>query len=287
MAMLRAIPFRARETPLPMAATELVRLIRDGDIATLLFNDPERRNAMTRSMGVAFRDRVSELASDPTLRAVVISGSGRAFSAGGDLEMLERQAMTGAADPGRAWRGIRDEMSSFYRLFLALRDLPCPTIAAIQGAAVGAGLCVALGCDLRYVASEAQLGLNFAKLGVHPGMAATWTLPRLVGSAQAAELLFTGRLIDGSEALRIGLASRALPAAEVLVAAQETAREIAANAPIAVRAIKRALTRSETSSLEDQLQFEATEQARTFETADAREGIAAIRERRTPRFAGS
>jgi enoyl-CoA hydratase/carnithine racemase len=177
-------------------------------------------------------------------------------------------------------------MASFYRLFLAIRDLPCPTIAAINGAAVGAGLCVALGCDLRYVAAEARLGLNFALLGVHPGMAATWTLPRLVGAAQAAELLFTGRLIDGAEAGRIGLANRVLPAAEVLPAAQATAREIAASAPGAVRAIKRALARSEGASLEDQLQFEASEQARSFETRDAREGIAAIRERRAPRFSG-
>ena len=269
-----------------MSATELVRLVRDGDIATLLFNDPEHRNAMTRAMGEAFRDHVADLCRDDSLRAVVISGNGRAFSAGGDLDMLERQAEAGAAAPGKAWRGIRDEMSSFYRLFLAVRDLPCPSIAAIQGAAVGAGLCVALGCDLRYVASEAQLGLNFAKLGVHPGMAATWTLPRLIGSAQAAELLFTGRLIDGAEALRMGLASRVLPAAEVLTQAQQTAREIAANAPIAVRAITRALARSEAASLEDQLQFEASEQARTFATADAREGIAAIRERRTPGFTG-
>ena len=269
-----------------MSATELVRLVRDGDIATLLFNDPERRNAMTRAMGEAFRDHVAELCRDDTLRAVVISGSGGAFSAGGDLDMLERQAEAGAAAPGKAWRGIRDEMSSFYRLFLAVRDLPCPSIAAIHGAAVGAGLCVALGCDLRYVASEAQLGLNFAKLGVHPGMAATWTLPRLVGSAHAAELLFTGRLIDGAEAHRIGLANRVLPSAEVLVAAQQTAREMAENAPIAVRAIKRALQRSGAASLEDQLQFEASEQARTFETRDAREGITAIRERRPPRFSG-
>jgi enoyl-CoA hydratase len=177
-------------------------------------------------------------------------------------------------------------MASFYRLFLSVRDLPCPTIAAIQGAAVGAGLCVALGCDIRYVAADAQLGLNFAKLGLHPGMAATWTLPRLVGSAHAAELLYTGRSIDGTEAVRIGLASRVLPAAEVLPEAQKTARAIAANAPLAVRAIKRALARSGDASLEDQLQFEATEQARTFETEDAREGIAAIRDRRAPRFAG-
>ena len=154
--------------------------------------------------------------------------------------MLERQAKLGAEAPGQAWRAIRDDMASFYRLFLSLRDLPCPTIAAIQGAAVGAGLCVALGCDFRYVAGDAQLGLNFARLGVHPGMAATWTLPRLIGPAQAAELLYTGRLIDGAEAHRIGLANRVLPAAEVLPAALATAREIAANAPIAVRAIKQA-----------------------------------------------
>lgn len=269
-----------------MPDRDLVRLSRDGNIATLLFDDPERRNAMSRAMGEAFRDRITELCADPTLRAVVVSGSGRAFSAGGDLEMLERHAALASAAPGRAWRGIRDEMTGFYRLFLAVRELPVPTIAAIQGAAIGAGLCVGLACDLRFVAADAQLGLNFAKLGLHPGMAATWTLPRLVGSSSAAELLFTGRTFDGAEAFRIGLASRVLPAAEVLPAALETAREIAAAAPLAVRAIKRALRRSEHASLDDQLQLEATEQARTFETRDAREGIVAVRERRTPRFEG-
>lgn len=269
-----------------MPANELVRLTRDGPIATLFFDDPERRNALSRAMGEAFRDAIGALSLEGGLRAVVISGSGRAFSAGGDLGMLERQAALAAASPETAWRGIRDEMSSFYRLFLAVRDLPCPTIAAIQGAAIGAGLCVALGCDLRYVAGDAQLGLNFAKLGLHPGMAATWNLPRLVGEAQAAELLFTGRTIDGHEALRIGLANRVCAADAVLAEAQATAREIAENAPLAVRATKRALGRSGRVSLEDQLQFEASEQARTFGTADAREGLAAIRERRAPRFEG-
>lgn len=269
-----------------MVSNELVRLSRDGEVAILLLDDPERRNAMSRAMGEAFRARVAEIGADPTLRAVVVTGNGRAFSAGGDLGMLERQAELGAASPGQAWRGIRDEMASFYRLFLSIRELSCPTIAAINGAAVGAGLCVALGCDLRYVAEDAQLGLNFAKLGLHPGMAATWTLPRLVGEAQAAELLFTGKLVDGREAARIGLASRALPRSEVVAAAVETAQTIAANAPLAVRAIKRALARSGVHTLEDQLQFEATEQARTFETRDAQEGLAALREQRSPRFEG-
>jgi enoyl-CoA hydratase len=264
----------------------LVLQSRDADIVTLRFNDPDHLNAMTRAMGEAFRERISQLAGDESIRAVVLTGEGRAFSAGGDLDMLRDQADRGAAAPGIAWRGIRDDMSTFYRLFLSIRDLPCPTIAAINGHAIGAGFCVALGCDFRYVAAEAKLGLNFTRIGVHPGMGATWILPRLVGPALAAELLYTSRTIGGEEAGRIGLANRVLPAADVVSAALETAREIASNAPLAVRAVKRALHRTENASIEDQLQFEASEQARNFESADAGEGISAIRERRPPNFGG-
>jgi enoyl-CoA hydratase len=265
---------------------DLVLESRAGDVVTLRFNDPDRLNAMTAAMGRAFRERIGRLVGDETLRAVVLTGEGRAFSAGGDLDMLQAQADAGAARPGRAWRGIRDDMTTFYRLFLSVRDLPCPTIAAIHGHAIGAGFCVALGCDFRYVADGARLGLNFTRVGVHPGMGATWTLPRLVGPGLAAELLYTSRLIDGREAARIGLANRALPRESVVEAAQQTAAEIAANAPRAVRAVKQALARSERASLEDQLQFEASEQARNFESADAHEGLAAIREKRPPAFEG-
>ncbi|MFP6654766.1 MAG: enoyl-CoA hydratase/isomerase family protein [Myxococcota bacterium] len=265
---------------------DLVRESRDGFIATLHFNDPDRLNAMTREMGEAFRRRVSDLAQDDSVRAVILTGVGRAFSAGGDLDMLQTQADRGAAEPGRAWREIRDEMSSFYRLFLSIREIPCPTIAAVNGHALGAGFCVALGCDFRYVAKEAKLGLNFTRIGIHPGMAATWTLPRLVGPAMAAELLYTSRMVDGTEAERIGLANRALPREDVLTQAKAAAEEIAINAPMAVRAVKRALRRTETASIEDQLQFEATEQARNFETSDAQEGIAAVRAKRAPNFRG-
>jgi len=265
---------------------DLVRVCRDGDVVTLHFNDPDRMNAMSRAMGHAFSDQIARLACDERLRAVVLTGEGRAFSAGGDLDMLQAQADRGAAGPGSAWRGIRDEMTSFYRLFLAVRDLPCPTIAAIQGPAIGAGFCVALGCDFRYTARDAKLGLNFTRIGVHPGMGATWTLPRLVGPALAAELLYTSRIIDGEEAGRIGLANRVFSKDEVLAQAQRTAAEIAGNGPAAVRAVKRALSRTENVSLEDQLQFEASEQARNFESTDAQEGIAAVREKRSPSFTG-
>jgi enoyl-CoA hydratase len=269
-----------------MSNADLVLLSRDGAIATLYFNDPDHLNAMTRAMGEAFRDRVAEVSRDESIRAIVLTGRGRAFSAGGDLDMLQAKADQGNRAPGTAWRSIRDEMSTFYRLFLSIRDIPCPTIAAVNGHAIGAGFCVALACDFRYIADRAKLGLNFTRIGLHPGMGATWTLPRLVGPALAAELLYTSRTIDGKEAGRIGLANRVMASEEVLEQATSVAEEIAANAPLAVRAVKQALRRTENASIEDQLQFEASEQARNFESMDAQEGIAALREKRAPNFRG-
>jgi enoyl-CoA hydratase len=265
----------------------LVLIERDGDVATLTFNDPDRLNAMSRAMGEAFSTAVAGLRNDPDLRAVVLTGAGRAFSAGGDLSMIDEQARAGAEAPGIARRAIRDTMRSFYKLFLSVRDLPCPTIAAVQGAAVGAGFCVALACDVRIAAATAKLGLNFTRIGLQPGMGATWTLPRLVGPAHAAEILYSSRLFSGEEAAAIGLVNRALETDAVVPAARALAAEFAANAPAAVRATKRALARSFDATLEDQLSFEAEEQAICFETADAREGIAAAKERRAPKFSGS
>lgn len=259
---------------------------RDGDVVTLTFNDPDRRNAMSEAMGEAFAARVAELAPDESLRAVVLTGTGRAFSAGGDLGMIQARADQGRERPRAARREIRDGMRGFYKLFLSVRDLPCPTLAALNGAAIGAGFCVALACDVRLAASDAKLGLNFTALGLHPGMGATWTLPRLVGPARAAELLYSSRVIAGEEAARIGLVNRALPRENVLSAAQQLAAEFAATAPLANRGVKRALARSASASLEDQLSFEAELQAETFESEDVHEGLAAVRTRRSPRFRG-
>ncbi|MEE2678901.1 MAG: enoyl-CoA hydratase-related protein [Myxococcota bacterium] len=266
--------------------SDLVLVQREDDVALLTFNDPERRNAMTRAMGEAFSAATAGLARDPSLRCVVLTGAGRGFSAGGDLGMIQAQSDAGRADPDAAQPGIRDTMRAFYELFLSVREIDCPTVAALNGAAIGAGLCVALACDMRIASAEAKLGLNFARLGLHPGMGATWTLPRLVGPAHAAELLFTGRTLTGAEAAGIGLVNRAVPAEEVLPAARELAREIAGAGPVANRGIKRALARSAGASLEDQLTFEASVQAETFATEDAREGLAAAQERRAPDFSG-
>ena len=147
-------------------------------------------------------------------------------------------------------------------------------------------MCVALACDLRFGSTRAKLGLNFSKLGIHPGMAATWTLPRLVGPARAAELLYTGRIFDAEEAASMGLLNRAVEPEHLLELSRDVAADIAAAAPLATRGIKRALAQSLDASLETQLDFEAREQALCFESADVREGLAAAREQRAAKFEG-
>jgi enoyl-CoA hydratase/carnithine racemase len=268
-------------------AQDLVRVEREDGVAVLTFHDPERLNAMTEAMGHAIADAVAELAGDEAVRAVLLTGAGRAFSAGGDLAMIERMARDGAADPGGPTRASqRDFMRRFYGLYLAVRELPVPSVAAVNGPAIGAGCCVALACDCRIAASDAKLGLNFARLGIHPGMGATWTLPRLVGPARAAELLYTGRILDGEEAARIGLVNRAVPREEVLPEARALAGAMAEAAPLAVRGTKRSLAGSETRDLAAQLDAEAHEQSLCYESEDLQEGLAAARERRAPRFEG-
>jgi enoyl-CoA hydratase len=177
-------------------------------------------------------------------------------------------------------------MLPFYRAWLAIRDLEVPTIAAVNGPAIGAGLALALACDLRYAASDARLGVPFTTLGMHPGMATTWLLPEAVGLPVARELLLTGRLVTGDEAHSLGLVNRALPRAEVLPAALDTAAAVAATAPVATRLTTMALRAGGHASLEAALQWEALAQPVTLATDDLHEGIAAARERRPPRFTG-
>lgn len=263
--------------------TDHVLVDRRGDgIAVLTFNDPDRRNAMTVDMGEAIRDACGALAQDDGLRAVVLTGAAPAFSAGGDLAMLEDKAQR-ARDEGL---DATDEMIEFYNLFLAVRELPVPTIAAINGHAIGAGLCVALACDIRVIANEAKVGLNFAKLALHPGMGGAWLLPRMLGEQRAAELLYTGRIITGDVAASYGLALDALPTADVLPRAIELAEDIAASAPLVVRQLKETLEAAPTASLTDHLAREARAQAVNYATDDLREGLAAGRERRAPNFTG-
>lgn len=267
-------------------AFEHIQLLRDQHIATLKLVRPETRNAMTIAMGDEVQRAVDEIRADADIRVLVVTGEGKAFSAGGDLGML-------AADvgleprPGQAHQGMGGPPRTFYQRFLSIATLPIPTIASINGHAIGAGLCLALACDLRVAANDAKMGMTFAKLGIHPGMGATWLLPRLIGTARACDLLFTGRIIDAAEAEQLGLINRAVNHERLALAVNETARAIAAAGPVAVRLAKRALYRGPEHSLADALDLESAHQAATFETEDAREGIRAVLEKRAPQFRGS
>lgn len=256
--------------------------VEHGPVTVVTLNDPDRRNAMTVDMGAALSETFADLAEDPELRVVVLTGAPPAFSAGGDLAMLEDHARRTREEGFDA----TNEMQGFYERFLAVRDLPVPVVAAVNGHAVGAGLCVALGCDLRIVADEAKLGLNFARLALHPGMGGSWLLPRIVGDQRAAELLYTGRLASGAEMAGYGLALESLPAGEVLLRARELADDIAASSPLVVRQLKVSLEAARINSLPEQLALEAANQAINYGTDDLVEGLAAGRERRPPEFTG-
>lgn len=250
-------------------------------IAVVVLDDPDRRNAMTVDMGRALSATTAELADDDELRAVVVTGEAPAFSAGGDLAMLEDYARRTREEGFDATESMR----AFYAHFLSVRELPVPVVAAINGHAVGAGLCVALACDLRVVAEDAKVGLNFARLGLHPGMGGSWLLPHAVGTQRAAQLLYTGRLVSGRDAADFGLALEALPADEVLPTALSLASEIAGAAPQVVRQLKQTLA-TPAQTLDEALGREASCQSVNYGTADLLEGLAAGRERRAPAFEG-
>ena len=259
--------------------SDAVLVERDGGVVTLTFNRPDVRNAMTIELTDAFTEAVNSLRGDPTVRCVVITGAGRTFCAGGDLSWIE-------PGPGADVPALRAKMRSFYPRFLVIRSLDVPTIAAVNGAAVGAGLCVAMACDIRIAAENAKLSTAFLRLGMHPGMAATYLLTRLVGTARAAELFFTAKTIDGREAERIGLANRAVPPERLLEEAGSLAREIAANAPIPMGMTKRALYLAERADLETMLEYEGLAQPITMATADLLEGLDAVKNKRAPKFEG-
>ena len=259
--------------------SDAVLVEREGGVVTLTFNRPDVRNAMTVELTDAFTDAVASLRGDPSVRCVIVTGAGKAFCAGGDLSWIQ-------PGPGADVPSMRAKMRGFYQRFLVVRSLDVPTIAAINGAAIGAGLCVAMACDLRVAAEDAKLSTAFLRLGMHPGMAATFLLTRLVGTARAAELFFTAKTIDGVEAERIGLVNRAVPAAALLDEARALASEIAANAPIPMGMTKRAIYLAERADLETMTEYEGLAQPITMATADLLEGLDAVKHKRPPNFEG-
>lgn len=248
-------------------------------VAELRLCLPERRNAMTAELTAAWRAGLAELGAERELRAVLVTAEGSAFCAGGDLSWI-------ADSPELSVSDLRERMLAFYRDWLAVRDLPVPTIAAVNGPAVGAGLCLALACDLRYAARSAVFSAPFTQLGMHPGMAATWLLPEAVGVVRARELLLTGRRVGAEEAAEIGLVHGVVDDDALEAHVREVAARVAQAAPIASRLTKNALAQGGHRSFEDALAWEGLAQPVTLATADLQEGISAQRMRRTPRFTG-
>jgi enoyl-CoA hydratase len=253
------------------------RITPDG-VAVVTLNDPKRLNALTVDMGAAFQAALRGI-DWAAANAVVLTGAGRAFSAGGDLAFLTARSRD---SPSRNAQIMR----SFYERFVVTlrREVPVPVIAAINGPAIGAGLCLALGCDLRVAGAGAALGITFVGIGLHPGMGATHFLPRLVGPQVAARMCLTGETITGEEAARLGLVLEAVPGApdDVLPRALDLAGRIAAQAPVAVRTATRTLRLAGDDGLDRALWREADAQAQCYAGPDLAEGVAAVAAKRRP-----
>lgn len=270
----------AAENPAPLTDQRShLRLDRHDDgVLVLRLDNPDQRNAMSDQMTASWGQVIDELAGDRSVRAVVVTGEGSAFCSGGNTSWI-------ASEPDAGVDHLRTRMIAFYRAWLSIRRLEVPTIAAVNGPAIGAGLCLALACDLRYAAAGAPMGVPFVKLGMHAGMAATYLLPDVVGPAHARDLLLTGRVVDADEAFRLGMVSAVVPGEQLLDHVLGTAHQIAATAPIPSRLTTVAL-RAPHADFEAAVQWEALAQPITLATEDLQEGIRAAQERRPPRFTG-
>ena len=259
-----------------MAGEAVARDVQEG-VLTLTLNRPEALNSFNVAMKEELLAALRDAARDEVVRCVVLTGAGRAFSAGQDLK--ERQG-TNVPDLGTELR------TRYNPLILAMRRLEKPIIGSINGVAAGAGCSVALACDLRIASEKASFMEVFGRVGLVPDTGSSWFLPRLVGYARAAEMIFTTEPVDAATAERFGLVNRVVPADQLISETNALAARLAAAAPLALALAKRSLNRSLESGLEDALDYEAQLQAIAGRSADHREGVSAFVEKRPPEFKG-
>ncbi|MEZ4228034.1 MAG: enoyl-CoA hydratase-related protein [Polyangiaceae bacterium] len=250
-----------------------------GRVSTLTLTRPDKYNAMNLEMADAIASAMKQVKRDGATRVLVLRGEGKAFSAGGDFDMLGKNAE-------RAPEQNRQAMEDFYRRFLSVLEVPVPTVAVLHGATIGAGLCLAMACDVRVAANEAKLGANFVRVGLHPGMGCSLLLPHLVGRTRASELLLSGRLLLGDEAERIGLVTRAVPRDAIEAALEEQLAALLQAAPIAARQLKETLRIPILRDLDQALAREAACQAVDFSTRDLKEAVRAFAAGEKPEFTG-
>ena len=253
-------------------------------VATLTMNRPDARNALTREMLAAMAAALPRLAADPAVRAVVLTGTGKAFCSGGDVKSFAKAAASGAAPMTFDQRvndlRVRMEVSRL------LHEMAKPTLAVIPGPAAGAGLSLALACDVRIAADDAKLTTAFSKVGLSGDFGGSYFLNHLVGAARARELYFTARVLRADEAVAMGMVNRTVPADQLAQAAEALAAELASLPTIAVGYMKKNLNVGMRASLSDVLDSEAIHMIRTFETDDHKGAAAAFVEKRQPTFNG-
>jgi len=248
-------------------------------IATLTFNRPDKLNALSLATMEEVISALEEVAADDEVRVLILTGAGRAFSSGADLS---------ADIPKEMEQRLRLEpFSGFGRAAMLLRNLEKPTIAAVNGIAAGGGFSLAMGCDLRIASEAARFSCIFVRRALVPDTGATFYLPRLVGTARALEMMYTGEFVDAREAERIGLVNQVVPGEELMTATLELARRIAKMSPIILGLTKRAVMKAmDTNDLAIPLAYEAWAQSIAFQTEDFQEGVKAFFEKREPVFKG-
>jgi enoyl-CoA hydratase/carnithine racemase len=263
-----------------MGATdeELRYEVRDG-IATLTLNRPDKLNAFTQAMIDRWVWALAEAQRDPAVAVVLVTGTGRAFCTGGDVGRMDEGRPTPREHKDRLWENI-------HRVPKTLEAVDKPVIAAVNGLAVGAGMGMALMCDLRLASEAARFATGYVTVGLVPGDGDAYFLPRLVGPARALELLWTGDFVDAAEAERLGIVNRVVPADRLAAEADALARRIAEGPQVAIRLTKRLVYQSLRLDLRTHLDLVSSHMAVVRETEDHQEGVRAFKERRPPRFRG-
>ncbi len=255
---------------------------KDGAIATLCLNRPERMNAISGQMLQALAERLVEFDRDPEVRVIVITGKGRAFCAGLDLQ----DAASGTGIGGGGGAGLPPDLDLRDAPPTVLHAVDTPTICSLNGGAAGYGMDLALGCDIRIAGESAKLAAAFTRRGVLPESGGTWILPRLVGWAKASEIIFTGRTLSAQECLELGLVNRVVPDDLLEKETRALADEIAANAPLAVQASKRMMRMGLSEPFDEHVHHVFLQLLPLFRSQDFREGMTAFLEKRAPRFEG-
>lgn len=262
------------------AAPSVLLESRDGSIVTLTMNRPDRLNALDKHLSSALNEALTRVASDHSVHVVILTGAGRAFCAGGDLAMIGKGRTTG--DDTEVAPILRSGMQAV----LKIRAMPQPLIAAVNGPAAGAGMNLALAADVRVAVDEAVMGQNFAKVGLFPDYGGTYFLPQLVGPSKAAEMFYTGDMIDARTALRLGIVNHVFPSDQFFGEVQSLAAKIAIGPQVAIRAVKQAIFGRDKQALAEALEKEVEYQLKCFHSHDCLEGIRAFLEKRSPSFRG-